>query len=361
MIPFISNNKNTSTKLQHWDARQKYNPQTYLESTPEMFQELLEYHEKVLTYKKCFITEQFVTDVLLYVETPKLFLKCTFEINNITNYYMLIKDNRFINCTFYLNRTKANLNLLYINSRIYDRVFEASNKLIENSFIHSLCKKYKNNLAKANPSEFYGIHIDNYDFSDTILPQNKDFFLRLGKNSINGVTFPKLDFTKYDLYNNKFLNVTFNPDCTLHKNMYMGNLNNCILPIIDFRTLPEKNYHLLNFQGCTFHNNTVFPSQKDFFTKATVSECLLPNLDYSEYLINKNSFNNCKFSSEATLPKDIFKPENIHILTSLSSIPHKHIFQYLMYSNIIPTDEELNTYKHILSPTQMAIIYKKFF
>lgn len=352
----------TSTKSIRfkWDSRKCTELKRLNSMHFEEVQTFIENEDKYSKYSKCFISNEYLTQVTQYISDNKTYNKCEFEIGLNFEIGNFIKRNTFNDCIFYLNNSNEIINILEI---FYNDAFvkvKSNNLIINGSYIEHLAKKHNYNLNNVSNKLLCGISINNTDLSKCTLPSNPLFFQNLASNTIVSVSFGEVDFRKYDMSDLFFNNIKFSEQTFLSEEMLCNAFRHCILPAIDFTLYNESAYKRFRFSNCIFNNNTIFPKNENFFLDCDIIECILPSYDYSKYLINHNTFKYCTFTDDSTLPDAIFTTEYIYKINHMKHIPKKHLADCVKFAYIYNPTLFLEQYIDSLTLPIYALLCKKY-
>lgn len=343
-----------------WDSRKCSELKELNLMNHEEIQKFIENEDKYSTYSKCFISNEYLTQITPYTSDNKTYNKCEFEIGLNVEIGNFIERNNFINCIFYLNNSNEIFNILELFHKDALNKIISNNTIIKYSYIEHLAKKHNYNLNKVSNKLLHGISINNIDLSKYILPSNPLFFKNLATNNISSVAFGEVDFRQYDMSDLIFNNIKFSKKTFLSEEMLCNVFKHCILPEIDFTLYNESTYKRFRFSRCIFDNNTIFPENENFFLNCTITECSLPPYNYSRYLINHNTFKGCYFTDDSTLPKTIFTTKYIYKINHIENIPQKHLADCVKFANINNPVLFLKQYVDSLSLPIYALLCKKY-
>ena len=352
-------NSKNSTRLR-WDSRQCSELKRLHLMTHAEIQNFIESEDKYSIYYKCFISNEYLIHIHQYSSHNKTYNKCEFEIDTNTEIGYFLSNNTFNNCVFYFNNSNSLVNILELFHKDVLSKISDNNIIIKNSYIEHLAQQYNYNLDKVSNKLLCGISINNIDLSKYTLPSNPLFFQHIATKDMFNVTFGEVDFRKYDMSNLVFNNITFSSNTFLSEEMLCNTFNNCILPSIDFTLYNESLYKRFRFFKCTFTDNTIFPNNEDFFINCTITECVLPTCNYSKYLINHNTFKNCYFTNDSTLPDAIFTSKYIYKINYIQHIPQKHLANCVKFAYIYNPILFLEQYIDLLNLPTYALLCKKY-
>lgn len=363
MSLFKKFNENLNSKKSirfKWDSRKSIELKKLNSMHHEEVQKFIEGEDKYLKYSKCFISNEYLTQVTQYISDNKTYNKCEFEIGLNFEIGNFIKRNTFNDCIFYLNNSNEIINILEIFHNDALIKLKANNLIIYDSYIEHLAKKHNYNLNNVSNKLLYGISINNTDLSKYILPSNPLFFKSLATNTISNVSFGDVDFRKYDMSNLFFNNIKFSKNTFLSEEMLCNAFRHCILPAIDFTIYNKSAYSRFRFSRCTFNKNTIFPKNENFFLDCAITACQLPSYNYSKYLINHITFKDCTFTDDSTLPDAIFTTEYIYKVNHIYNIPKKHLADCVKFAYIYNPTLFLEKYIDSLTLPIYALLCKKY-
>lgn len=351
---------NSSEILTKWDSRKFCKLQILNTETVEKVQKFIEHYDSFKTYYKCFLNNIFITEIANIFENEKEFISCEFEITSLYNCAYTLKDFSFKKCTFYIANYEEDCVTFKLFEGIKDILYSNGNKVIKCSYIEHLSKKYSHDLRNVPSNLLNGISINYSDLTDTILPDNINFFEQLSDTEIHHVRFGSVDFNKYNLHKNRFSNIDFNIKSTLNPMMMTNGIFASKLPSINFNLYENTLYKGFKVFKCSFAEGTIFPNDRNFFIDSFIKESTLPTFDYSKYRVNKNTFFKCSFTDKSILPDNIFTEEHTDMLLNISKIPSPYLTKFILLGLVRNATEFFNKYKDSLSDEEMFFLIKKY-
>lgn len=363
-MSFLGKIINTDEKLTKWDSRIMCRENIFNELFIEDIQDFIDKQDKYTVYQNCFLNNIFNSKVASCFIRKKLFLKCKFEIENISHSILLLQENDFTGCTFYIANKSELSSAIQLHPEIKE-IFESNNNVvIEEPYIVYLSKKYSNNLNNVPSNLLTGISLNYADLTKCILPNDKDFFKNLSSNIITFAKFDNVNFKEYNMSLASFRECVFSSKCTISEEMMLIRLCNCTLPAINFNNYNLDKNRYLGFVNCSLQEGTVFPKDENFFLYFSVEGASLPAYDYSSYTVDLKKqpdiFSNCSFKEGSKLPNDLFKSENISVLKKLKEVPSEYLDCYIRYNLIKDPYEFLEEHHRKLSDDSFMILCKKY-
>lgn len=349
-----------SDTLTNWNSRKYCKLKLLNTELVEKVQHFIETYDSYKIYNKCFLNNVFITEIANCFDKSKEFINCEFEITQLFQCASFIKDFNFKNCTFYITDYDDECVTFTLYTNIKEKLFSQGNKVIKSSYIEYLSKKFSNDLRKAPSRLLDGISINYSDLSETILPDNVNFFDELSDTEIHHIKFNVINFNMYSTRYQRFSNIIFKPNTVLSEEMISNGLFNCTLPVIDFRNFNKSKFGSFKFYECKFKEGTIFPSYENFFLECTIRNSFLPTFDYSNYNVSDKTFFKCSFTNESKIPNKIFTTKNIKALDNVLNIPPSYLNSYILFGKIDQPILFLNKYFKFLSKESLFVLSKKY-
>lgn len=310
----------------------------------------IEHLNQTKSFYNSFFHNLYFKEILCYLITHSSFINCTFDLKlSEKEDLQFFKNHTFKNCKLYISQDISKKELDFDKEiSLFLKKYNITNKslkIIKTSYSYHLLKRKKVH------SNFNMLNIDYLNLEENILPSNPDFFKNLESNIIKDVSFPKVDFSKYDLENIFFENCIFHEDSLIPSELLNGKLKNCILPKIDFPH--DTKYH---FEYCFIHPKNTFPNDINFFLKGKFNNCIMPRYDYSQYNICNSTFQDCIFHENSILPKAFYEPQNIESLFKIRKMPKKDAKLIARYATIPDKNSFLQTHLSLLTIDELYLI-----
>lgn len=351
---------NKSSVLLNWDSRESCSIDELNTTDVKIVQNFIEFYDKYTTYKNCFLNNVFLSEIAVCFGKKKEYINCEFEITNLLNCANFLVGCEFKNCTFYISDYDRNTVSFNIHTTLKNKLYSNDNIVYKKSYIEYLSDKYKFNLNKVPKYLLKGISINYTDLSKCILPSDRNFFSNLSDTEIHNVKLPTLDLNKYDINRVRFSNIAFTEDSILSKDAMKTGIFSCLLPIIDFEEVVKEYDGFIRFYNCTFRENTIFPKDKDFFTRCTIRNCVMPTFDYSDYKIVGDSFYRCSFTEESKLPNEFFTSKYIKNIEQLVNVPTSYLEKIIILTELEKPKAFYEKYLNVLSENDKFLFYKKY-
>lgn len=336
------------------NTQEKFSKKIFETQDSNYFRSEIEFLNQTKHFYNSFFHNLYFKEFLCYLITQSSFTNCTFDlILSEREDLQFFKEHTFKNCKLYISQDISKTELDFDNEissflKKYN-ITNKSLKIIKTSYSYHLLKNRKVN------SNFNMLNIDYLNLEEHILPSISDFFKKLENNIIKGVSFPKMDFSTYNLENIFFENCIFHEDSLIPNELLNGKLKNCILPKINFPS--DTKYYL---KDCFIHPESIFPSDINFFLKGKFNNCIMPRYDYSQYNICNSVFENCIFHEDSILPKAFYETQNIEGLLKIKKLPKKDAKLIAQYVNIPNKNNFLQTHISFLNIAEIYLIKNNY-
>lgn len=359
-LNLISKTTNNSTVLLNWDSREICSISELNTTDVNIVQHFIEIHDDYKTYKNCFLNNVFLSEIAICFCKKKEFINCEFEITNLLHCSSFLIDCDFKDCTFYIADYDRNSVSFNLKTTLKNKLYSNNNIVYKKSYIEYLADKYKLDLNKAPKKLLTGISLNYSDLSKCILPNDKNFFRNLSDSEVHNLNLPKINLNNYDTSKTRFSNIVFTDDSVLSVEAMKTGIFSSFLPKINFKDINKDYNNFLRFYNCTFSENTIFPEDKDFFTRCTIRNCIMPTFDYSKYKIYGDTFYRCTFTEESKLPEDFFTSKYIKNIENIEKVPSSYLDKIVIISEFEKPKDFYNKYSKLLSKESKFIFCKKY-